>query len=665
MRVPPSTIKIVALALWLSVSVSGQSLLASLSGDLLALLGSGDPRPVRVILRGDVGVIQQVAARDQLPVLRVLDGLVVVEADAAEIGALRQVPGIQSISRDAIVSSLMTVAAKAMAADQARAGQPGFLGIGGYPAVTGKGVGVAVIDSGITTSHAALTGKVVAAVSFATGDPSTTDGFGHGTHIAGIIAGQGSAASSVTSQFQGGVAPGAHLINVKVLGSQGQGYTSDVIAGIQWAVANRTKYSIKVMNLSLGHPQVELCLTDPLCLAVEKASAAGIVVVASAGNNGKNANGDEVFSTITTPGVSPSAITVGALTTWGTVTPDDDTIATYSSRGPTRFELGLKPDVVAPGNKIVSLEAAGSYLAAQYPDLHVAGSKSNAYMKMSGTSMAAAMVSGGAALLLEGAVLTSRQVKLALQLSAEFMPEDGIARAGLGRVNLYSARRVNGVFTTLTGVIPPVTIAGRTVVPSGLMMGNGQPLVDSVTAPAGTRVVGLLELVASWFDRQLIPARLTALRGSTLLRNGQLPAQQMVWGDRSLLGQQMVWGDLTPFGQQMVWGDLDLLGQQMVWGDQTLLGQQMVWGDQTLGQQMVWGDQTLGQQMVWGDQTLLGQQMVWGDQTLGQQMVWGDQTLGQQMVWGDQTYGQQMVWGDTYTSNEQIVRGDSVRPAGR
>ncbi len=368
-------LKITALTLWLSVSLSGQSsLLASLSGDLLALLANGSSQPVRAILRGDVGTIQAVAARDGLPVLRVLDGLVVVEATPAELSALRQVSGIQAISRDAIVAPFMTVATKAMAADQARAAVSGFLGIGAYPAVTGKGVGVAVIDSGITTTHSALAGKVVAAVSFVTGDSSTTDGYGHGTHIAGIIAGSPTAAQLVTSQYQGGIAPGAHLVNVKVLGGNGAGYTSDVIAGIQWTVANRGKYAIKVINLSLGHPQVEPCLTDPLCLAVEKASAAGLVVVASAGNNGKDAAGKEVFASVTTPGAAPSAITVGALVTWGTVTPADDTIATYSSRGPTRFEAGLKPDLVAPGNKIVSLEAKGSYLARAYPDLHVAGS---------------------------------------------------------------------------------------------------------------------------------------------------------------------------------------------------------------------------------------------------------------------------------------------------
>ena len=608
MRIPLSALKVTALAVWLSVSVSGQASLASLSSDLLTLLLGGSTQHVRAIIRGDVATIQSLAARDGVPVLRVLDGMVVVSARPSELSVLRQVPGIQSISRDNIVSPLMVVAQKVMAADQARAAQPGgLLGIGGMPAVTGKGIGVAIIDSGINTSHAALSGKVTAAISFVSGDSSTNDGFGHGTHIAGIVAGKDTLA---TPLYKGGIAPGAHLINVRVLGNNGGGYTSDVIAGIQWTIANRVKYGIRVANLSLGHPQVEPCLTDPLCLAVEKAVASGLVVVASAGNNGKNEAGEEVFASITTPGAAPSAITVGALTTWATVSRGDDTIASYSSRGPTRFDLGLKPDLVAPGNKIVSLEVPSAYLSTKYPSMHVAGNGNNSYSMMSGTSMAAAMVSGGAALLLEGGVLTSRQVKLSMQLSATFMRDAGVLRSGVGIVNLYSARRVNGIVTSLTGVVPPVTIAGETIRPSGLLLANAT--LDRVVAPVGMSVVGSLELLANWFNLVVTPARLTALRGSQMLWGDQIPAQQMLWGDQTPLGQQMLWGDLTPFGQQMLWGD-QTLSQQMLWGDQTL-GQQMLWGDQTSGQQMLWGDQTNGQQMLWGDANYTnGNQMLWGD----------------------------------------------------
>ena len=119
-------------------------------------------------------------------------------------------------------------------------GVGGLLGIGAVAGVTGKGIGVAVIDSGIS-AHAALSNKVVANMSFVTGDPGVADVYGHGTHIAGIIAGQASAATYVTKLYTGGIAPGANLINVRVLGADGTGLTSDVIAGIEWVIANQDR----------------------------------------------------------------------------------------------------------------------------------------------------------------------------------------------------------------------------------------------------------------------------------------------------------------------------------------------------------------------------------------------------------------------------------------
>src|SRR5438067_871928 len=127
--------------------------------------------------------------------------------------------------------------------------------------------------------------RVVVNVSFVTGDSSVLDAFGHGTHVAGIIAGSGDAAASVTSLYTGGIAPDVKLVNVRVLGANGTGLTSDVIAGIDWAINHKTTYNIRVINLSLGHPVFERSSTDPLCVEVQKAVNAGIVVVASAGNS--------------------------------------------------------------------------------------------------------------------------------------------------------------------------------------------------------------------------------------------------------------------------------------------------------------------------------------------------------------------------------------------
>src|SRR5258705_10945648 len=168
----------------------------------------------------------------------------------------------------------MSVSNKSTAADQVWAGKSGLLGIGAIAGVNGSGIGVAVVDSGIS-AHTALTNKVVANISFVTGDSSVNDAFGHGTHIAGIIAGSANAASTVTPLYTGGVAPGVKLINVRVLGSNGTGLTSDVIAGVNWAINNRATYNIRVINLSLGHPVFESAATDPLCLVVQKAVDAG------------------------------------------------------------------------------------------------------------------------------------------------------------------------------------------------------------------------------------------------------------------------------------------------------------------------------------------------------------------------------------------------------
>ena len=623
-------VKVIAICLCLSVTAGGQSsgallgnlpivgplvanlpilggLLGSLlSSDLLGLLSSGDDRPVRAIVRGDVVAIQTAATRDGLPVLRVLEGLVVVEAPPSALQALLSVAGVEAISLDNLVSPTMSVSDKAMAADQARAATSGLLlGLLGSPAVSGKGIGVAVVDSGIA-AHAALTGKVAYSVNFATEASGTNDEFGHGTHIAGIIA--GSAASiSPTSLYKTGVAPGAHLVNVRVLNGAGVGYTSDVIAGIQWVVANRAKYGIRVMNLSLGHPIVAPCAFDPLCFEAERAVAAGLVVVASAGNGGKDASGRPVMGNISTPGNAPGVITVGAVNTWNTVSRADDTVTTYSSRGPTRYDMGLKPDVVAPGNKIVSLKAAGSYLATTYPASHVAGSGTNAYALMSGTSMSAAMVSGGAALLLESApTMTARHLKVTLQMTASTMPKEGLIASGTGSVNFHAARKLGTLsLSTLLGSLPTTTIGGRTVYSSGFAYVDTGAKLDQSLGYAGLRAFGVIDAKRSLLGLGL-PSRL-----------GTTGAAQIVWGDMNLwtADQQIVWGDqlLNTGGQQIVWGDqvFNPSGQQIVWGDQiyNLNGQQIVWGDQIIGQQIVWGDanSSNGNQIVWGDTVPPGQ----------------------------------------------------------
>jgi serine protease AprX len=417
-------------------------------------------------------------------ILRRLAGGAVVAANSAELDELAADSAFDHLSGDPLVKIGMSVSNQATAADQVRAGVAGGLfGIGAIPGVNGQGIGVAVVDSRISP-HAALANKVVANVSMIAGDASVSDAFGHGTHVAGIVAGNSTASRMVTDLYTGGVAPGVQLVNVRVLGADGVGRTSDVIAGIEWAIANRVRYDIRVINLSLGHPVMEPAATDPLCEAVAEAVQAGIVVVAAAGNNGVAADGSRVLGGINSPGNSPWAITVGSLNTWGTVKRQDDTVTTYSSRGPTRYDEAVKPDVGAPGNKIVSLEANGSYIPSAYSYLHRAGTGTNSYMQLSGTSMAAPMVSGGVALLLQGTPgLIPAQVKMALQADATYMPDAGLIGAGAGSVNFMASRKVA---TNLLGLLPSGLIGGVLSSPSGAMFWDSGTL--GVCA-AGTRGV--------------------------------------------------------------------------------------------------------------------------------------------------------------------------------
>ena len=222
---------------------------------------------------------------------------------------------------------------------------------------TGRGVGVAVIDSGLEMS-AEFQGRVTAFYDMTGGRTVATspfDDYGHGTHVAGTIGGSG--ALSRSNDYRG-LAPNVRLIVLKALDKTGAGYTSDVIRAIDFAVENRARFGISIINLSLGHPIAQPAGADPLVQAVERASRAGVIVVVAAGNQGVNpTTGQPGYAGITSPGNAPSAITVGAARTDSTVIRSDDRIPDYSSAGPTWYDAMVKPDVVAPGHNIVAVAA--------------------------------------------------------------------------------------------------------------------------------------------------------------------------------------------------------------------------------------------------------------------------------------------------------------------
>ena len=295
----------------------------------------------------------------------------------------------------------------------------------------GTGIGVAVIDSGVADHkdfHNASGTRVVHSESFVVGNTSTVDAYGHGTHVSGIIGGNGSASGAGTGYSQQivGIAPNVNIINLRVLDQNGAGTDSQVIAAIQRAIALKTQYNIRVINLSLGRPVFESYTLDPLDQAVEQAWAAGIVVVVAAGNDGRdNSMGTHGFATIGSPGNDPAVITVAATRTMGTATRVDDAIASYSSKGPTLLDHIVKPDVVAPGNRVGSLLVKNSTLDTEFPTLEIAptgtctGTCATQYFRLSGTSMATPVVSGAVALMLQkDSTLTPDTVKARIMKTA-------------------------------------------------------------------------------------------------------------------------------------------------------------------------------------------------------------------------------------------------------
>ena len=231
----------------------------------------------------------------------------------------------------------------------------------------GAGVGVAILDSGIATTSDLGDSRIVGWKDLVNKQKAPYDDAGHGTFVAGLIAGDGTASLPLddggfaTMQFRG-VAPRANIVGIKVLDSTGQGRVSSVMAGVLWAIAHRQEYNIRVLNLSIGSNPVAPSDFDPIAKAVELAWKNGLTVVCAAGNEGEFGPGG-----ILSPGNSPYVITVGATDTRQTATIDDDAVTSYSSVGPTLWDEYAKPDLVAPGNRLISLRVKGSYIDANYP----------------------------------------------------------------------------------------------------------------------------------------------------------------------------------------------------------------------------------------------------------------------------------------------------------
>src|SRR5438552_2481273 len=449
----------------------------------------------------------------------------------------------------------------------------------------GTGIGVAVIDSGVTAvgdlywwipSNQTYGSRVVYSQSFVPGTTDTSDLYGHGTHVAGIIAGAGwfSTGLNFTHTFKG-IASNANIINLRVLDQNGAGTDTSVIAAIQTAISLKSTYNIRVINLSLGRQVYESYTVDPLCQAVEAAWNAGIVVLAAAGNQGRNDSaGTAGYGTISAPGNDPYVIAVGVMKTANTPTRIDDTIASYSSKGPTAYDYVVKPDIVAPGNQVVSTLAPNASLLGSPTDVYLSeyssstttttssggNNKNNkknnfstvatnaistSYMRLSGTSMATPVVSGAAVLLLEqNPNLTPDQVKARLMKTAsKTFPASSSATdpaTGIIYTDYYD------IFTIGAGYLDV-----------GAALSSNDLADASAVSPAAV------------FD----------------------PSTHSVY---LVTGQGVVWGDSSPWATSLVWGtNVFVDGTSVVWGNS------VCWGSSTSdGFSVVWGTG-----VVWGSGT--------------------------------------------------------------
>ena len=314
---------------------------------------------------------------------------------------------------------------------------------------TGQGVTVAVLDTGIDNLPD-FSGRLVGGVDLTNGNDPYQDSYGHGTFVAGLVAGNGAASNGQYS----GEAPGAKLVSIKVAGADGTTHLGTLISGLQWAVDHQSRYGIKILNISLGFKPSQSTVINPLDRAVEAVWNSGIAVVASAGNAGPF-NG-----TILSPGDDPLVITAGALDDMVTASVTDDEMNDFSSVGPTSPDGWVKPDLVTSGRSVVSLAAPGSTIYNDYPSARLG----SANFVGSGTSFSAAITSGAAALVLaDNPGLSPNQIKARLLGNTNPGPVGNPFVDGHGALNAYAAA-TSGPMNfnqSAAGLIP--TLPGATV----------------------------------------------------------------------------------------------------------------------------------------------------------------------------------------------------------
>ncbi|MEG6566837.1 S8 family peptidase [Thermoanaerobacterium saccharolyticum] len=330
-----------------------------------------------------------------------------------KLNSIAKNKGIKFIAEDSTVKTQLNIATQEIKSREANDH--------GY---TGKGVTIAFLDTGIYP-HPDFTkpkNRIIAFHDIVNGKKSPYDDNGHGTHVAGDAASSG----YLSDGKYKGVAPEANIVSVKVLDSRGSGSTSDILTGMQWILDNKDKYNIRIVSLSIGETPSLPPFLDPLVKGVDRLWRSGLVVVVAAGNSGPSMN------SVTSPGNSMNVITVGAVDDKRTVDTSDDEIANFSGRGSAFLP---KPDVVAPGVKIVSAASGNVPIGT---DDNILLNKS--YRTASGTSMATPIVAGAAALLLEkNPSLTNYQIKNILKSTTTNVDHYRYYSQGYGMINVEMA----------------------------------------------------------------------------------------------------------------------------------------------------------------------------------------------------------------------------------
>jgi serine protease AprX len=529
-------------------------------------------RPVSVIVQAEPGAIAAAARQVERlggqvgRQLGIINGFT-ARLPADQVGRLTQSSEVSSVTANEPVK--MQAAAYAPTTDAGslytttvQTGAQAYWKAG----YTGKGIDVAVIDTGTApVPGLATAGKLVNGpdLSFESQAPNLRylDTYGHGSHMAGIIAGRADAA--VAGKYPGdttnflGMAPDARIVSVKVADAMGAADVSQVIAAIDWVVQNKTTngLNIRVLNLSFGTNTSHPYTIDPLCHAVEAAWKKGITVVAATGNAG-------YYMTpggpgLTSPARDPYVISVGATDTKKTTVTTDDAVASFSSSGVVSTGGTKNPDLVAPGKSIISLAVPGSFIDQAYG---AAGAVTGGYMRGSGTSQATAVMSGAAALILQQhPTWTNNQVKALLTTTAKPLTAGTLTPAAQGKGTLDLTKALSTTvaaaysYTNSSGTGSLELARGSAhLVDNGVVLNGEKDIFADAVATAtlaSRRTAGTAWTGGTWNGRMWSGSSFTANNWTATTWTGRMWSGRMwsseVWSGRMWSGRMWSAGTWT------------------------------------------------------------------------------------------------------------------------